>query len=304
MTASSATEQLDHPFPMVCVRHRTLPDDFQGPVFISDIDKTYLDTRFSQLRGLLKIPFELGIDKRSYPGMAALLRELRNGPGGREHRPLFFISASPPQLRKAIERKMLIDGVEFDGITFKDPLRLVLRRQFDQLREQVAFKISALLLLQRALPRGAQMVLFGDDAEKDALIYCLFADMAAGRLRDERLVATLQLNGVRSEYAEAIAQLAALTAPREAVAQLYIHLVRLPDGASIREFPPMVVGFSNPAAAAKHLVGAGHLTADQARHVLSETADAEPVCGEAALGAEGSRTPPRFLAPMAQVLGE
>src|SRR4051812_48106233 len=101
---------------MVRVIDRVPEAGARGAGFVWDIDKTYLDTRFSQLKGLAGIPFEFGIDKRALPGTVELPRGLRDGPTGREHRPLYFVSASPPQIAPAIERKMLLDGVEWDGI--------------------------------------------------------------------------------------------------------------------------------------------------------------------------------------------
>src|SRR5690606_38035670 len=105
--------------------HRRL-EEHAGDILIWDIDKTYLDTRFSSLRGLLSIPLELAIDKRALPGTVPLLRALRRGPGEKSALvPLYFISGSPVQLRSVIEEKMTLDGVGFDGITFKDQFALL-----------------------------------------------------------------------------------------------------------------------------------------------------------------------------------
>jgi hypothetical protein len=63
------------------VNDRTLPPDYAGPVFVWDVDQPYLDTDFKSLGGLLRIPLEMAIDKRSVPGVAAVLRECRRGRG-------------------------------------------------------------------------------------------------------------------------------------------------------------------------------------------------------------------------------
>jgi len=284
--------RISEPFPMVEVRHRTLDPGFEGPVFVWDVDKTYLDTRFSQAKGLQRIPFELGVDKRSVPGTAALLRGLRAGPDGREHRPLFFVSASPPQLHRPITGRMLIDGVEFDGITYKDWAALVRRGRLSQLKQQVAFKLAALLRLLEALPAGAVLHLFGDDAEQDALIYCLLADVAAGRLRGEALAATLAGLGVHRRDIEALGARADALEPREAVAGVWVHLIRRPDGASIAEFDPRVVGWPTAAAAARLLRERGLVGAAVPEQVRAGCEDAEPVPGAAAADPEGWWTPP------------
>ncbi len=160
---------------------RVLPADYRGDILIWDIDKTYLDTHFSSWRGLARIPFELAIDKRTIPGAVPVLRALRRGPGNESALvPLFFVSGSPPQLRRVIERRMMIDGVDFDGITFKDQLKLLLSGRPSGITAQVGYKLTALLLYKKKLPDGAHFLLFGDDVERDAEIFTLFGDICAG----------------------------------------------------------------------------------------------------------------------------
>jgi len=265
--------RMDRPYPMYRCNHRKLAPDYRGPLFIWDIDKTYLDTRFSQLKHLARIPFEFGVDKRGIPGTVALLQGLRDGPVAREMRPLYFVSASPHQLRNSIEKRMLMDGVEFDGIAFKDPVRVVLRGQLDQLKEQIGFKLAALLLFHCEFPPGAEYLLFGDDAERDALIYTLFADICAGRLRGRTMEKTLMKCGVRGEYAAALASTADECEPREAVRWVYIHLIRDPAGHSIAQFGPHVVGHPTAAGAAAHLFEQGYISREQNDRVAAAVAD-------------------------------
>lgn len=281
-------EAIRAPFPLVRKLHRSLPPDYEGPAYVWDIDKTWLDTRFSQLRGMLKIPFEFAVDKHAIPGATALLHALRDGPTGREHRPLYFITASPPFIRKAIERKMLLDGIEFDGILYKDQLEVFRRRHFDSLREHTAFKLSGLLLLARSFPARTEIHLFGDDAERDPLIYCLFADICAGRLRDESLRATLVHLGVRASYAEDVAILAGELPARERVRGVYIHLVRDPSGGTLREYDARVVGYPSTGAVAGRLLAQG-LIGEAARARVE--GGGEVVVGPAAVPVEGRWTP-------------
>ena len=281
-------ESISAPFPMVRKLQRTLAPDYQGPAYIWDIDKTWLDTRFSQLKGMLKIPFEFAVDKQALPGTTALLHALRQGASGREHRPLYFITASPPFIRMAIERKMLIDGIEFDGISYKDQVEVFRRRHFDSLREHTAFKLSALLLLARAFPAGTDVHLFGDDAERDAQIYCLFADIAAGRLRDDALRQTLIAMGVRTSYADAVVDLAAELEPRERVAGIYINLVRDPSGARIAGYDDRVLGYPNAGAIARVLCERGLI---DARGRDKVDGGGEVVPGRAALDPQGWWSP-------------
>src|SRR5262245_23966312 len=90
-------------------------------VFRWDLDKTYLKSEFDTLRELVKIPFEKPEHKTSVPGVVPLIRNLKivAQESGRDAR-IYFISASPPQIAKAIKEKLVLDGVDYDGITFKN----------------------------------------------------------------------------------------------------------------------------------------------------------------------------------------
>ncbi len=286
-------ELIRSPFPMVRKLQRSLPKDYAGPAYIWDIDKTWLDTRFSQLKGMLKIPFEFAVDKQALPGTTALLHALRQGPSEREHRPLYFITASPPFIRKAIERKMLIDGIEFDGISYKDQVEVFRRREFGSLREHTAFKLGALLLLARAFPLGTQIYMFGDDAERDALLYCMFADICAGRLRGDRLVRTQMQLGALQRYAQDVAKLAEDVPARELVAGIHIHMVREPDGGRIREYGPRVVGYPSAGSVARLLCERGLISERGRDRVIGE---GQVVSGEAPVDPEGWWTPRAKLA--------
>ncbi len=252
-------ERIEAPYPMQRIVHRRLPPDYEGPVFVWDVDKTYLDTRFSQLKGLLRIPFELAVDKRPIPGVPELLHELRRPLPGGPRRPLFFISASPPQLAGPVTERMVQDGVEFDGITFKDVPALLRQGRVGQLKEQVAFKVSALLRLADDLPPGARLHLFGDDYEHDDAAYALFADVLAGRVRGFDLEQALRRAGAARRYAQALATWAGALPERDHVEGIWIRLVRDPQGGRIAQSPPLVRGWRHPRDARAMLVAGGVL---------------------------------------------
>lgn len=179
-------------FPIDRISYRALDPDFSGFVVVADIDRTYLATKFSSLYGMLRIPFEGPADKRDIEGMAQLLRELRHGPNEASlDTPLFFVSASPRQLRPVIERKMALDGIFFDGTTFKDWGGVLRRGRLRRLKEQLGFKLTALLAGRSALPAGAREILLGDDLETDPLAYALYADALAGRITPETFAGVL-----------------------------------------------------------------------------------------------------------------
>ena len=83
---------------------------------------------------------------------------------------LYFVSASPPQIGKAIRDKLALDGVPYDGIVFKDQLPHLVRGRFRLLREQIGFKLAELLKARCTAPPDAEEFLFGDDWESDPLI--------------------------------------------------------------------------------------------------------------------------------------
>jgi len=228
-------------YPLERTNERHFPDAWAGPLYVWDIDKTYLATEIHNLRGLLAVPFEFAIDKRNVAGTAALLRALRLGRAERgltRANPIYFVSASPPQLRSVIQRKMLLDGVEYDGITFKDQWALVKRGSPGKLREQIGYKLSALLLNRRELPWGAEETLFGDDSESDALVYSIYGDTVAGRLRGDDLVKVLVHHGVASEDARYAAGLADGMPARDLVRGIFINI-------EVRRNPALFEGFSS-----------------------------------------------------------
>ncbi|MEK7703432.1 MAG: phosphatase domain-containing protein [Myxococcota bacterium] len=206
---------------------RRLASDYAGDVLLWDIDKTYLDTRFSSVRGLLGIPFELAVDKTPIIGSVSLLRALRRGPGPQPALvPLYFVSGSPVQLRRVIEQRMTLDGVQFDGVTFKDQLGLLRAGRLTDLTRQVGYKLAALLLYARALPIGARWLMFGDDVEQDAEIFALFGEVCAG-LRGGALVTRLREQTVHPRDIAAIEAIVAELTPRpDPVERIFIHRTR------------------------------------------------------------------------------
>ena len=127
-------------------------------------------------------------EKEAVPGAAALIRELRAQGDTR----LCIISGSPKQMRAVLEEKLKLDGVEWDELVLKDNVRNLLRGRFRALRGQVGYKLPVLLESRIHAPVEAEEVLFGDDAEADAFIYSLYADLIAGRVDEAVLGQVLE----------------------------------------------------------------------------------------------------------------
>ena len=233
---------MDRCYPLSVVDNRSFARDYRDPVFVWDIDKTYLATRFSSPKYMARIPLEFAIDKRSIPGMPEILRGLRRGPGARfACAPLYFVSASPPQLRKVIERKMMLDAVDFDGITFKDWAGTLRQLRPGRLKEQVGFKIAALLDGRQRRPLSREY-LFGDDFEKDAEAYSLYARILSGDLRGDSLAASLHDQGVADDDIECIASLREkLGVDVGSVERVFIHLERGSPPERFASLAPLVV---------------------------------------------------------------
>jgi hypothetical protein len=230
------------PYPLAVFDDRTLPSGYAGPVFIWDIDKTYLSTRFSSLGGLLRIPIEFSVDKVAIPGMPEVLRGLRRGPGpSYACTPVYFVSAGPPQLRRTIENKMLIDGVEHDGITFKDWKRTLLDLRPGRLREQIGYKLNALLEGRERRPNAVEY-LFGDDVEADAEAYSLYARIISGELRAGTAEAAMAAAGVALDDRRCVRELLdRVELMPGVVGRIFIHLEAGRDPSSFAPLGDIVV---------------------------------------------------------------
>lgn len=190
-----------------------------------DLDKTYLQTNFDTIKDLITTFRQKAEDKVAVAGAAALLRALLD-PRERSHRRVTFISGSPRQMRKVLTAKLSLDGVEPDMFILKPNLENLLRGRFRALRGQVGYKLKALLLSHMAAEHVDEY-LFGDDAEQDAFIYSVYADILAGRLDAVALAAILATCKVyRHDVDEIMAYHRQLFASGEVVRRIFIHLER------------------------------------------------------------------------------
>src|SRR3984957_3038286 len=156
-----------------------------------DLDKTYLRTEFASLRDMVKTALERPDQKITNPGASTLLREMVRA-GIRVH----ILSGSPEQMRRRLEDKLRLDGITWDSFTLKPNLQNVLRLRFRAVRDQLGYKLPALLQARATMsdrdthgddgPR--RETLFGDDAEADAFVYSLYADVVAGNVSEEALL--------------------------------------------------------------------------------------------------------------------
>lgn len=207
-----------------------------------DLDKTYLRSEFDTLGQLWRTARERGEDKVEVPGVADLMKALKAVADARGRAlSVHFISASPPQIGKAIRDKLAFDGVPYDGITFKNQLEHLKRGRLRNLREHVGYKLTELLRGRLAAAPGTRELLFGDDWESDALTYSLYADVVAGHLPSARLRPLLARIGVDREQIPDVLGLAGLAGGLDAVDRILINLERRTPPSAFRLFGPRVV---------------------------------------------------------------
>jgi hypothetical protein len=230
-------------------------------IFRWDLDKTYLKSEFDSLRQLVRVPFEKAHDKVAVPGVVPLIKGLRETAtqAGGEVR-VYFMSASPPQIAKAIKQKLALDGIEYDGIVFKNQLQHLVRGRFRNLREQVGFKLTELLKSRSDMPARSREVLFGDDWESDPIIYSLYADILAGRIASDELGDVLRTVGVDPRLIAEAQERAAAAPHTEAVEKIYINLERRTPPTTFRRFGPRLVPAFNYFQTAACLFEDGYLT--------------------------------------------
>lgn len=211
-----------------------------------DLDKTYLRTEFDSLRDLVRTAFEQPHEKRAVPGASTVLRELADA-GARVH----ILSGSPRQMKGALTAKLQLDGVRWDELTLKPNLSNALRLRLRALRDQLGYKLPALLAtrLGEEATRGGRPpppeVLVGDDAEADAFVYSLYADVAAGVVDAAQLRKIARAGKLYSDQQRALLE-ALPRLPRVATVQrVLIHLDRQSPPSHFHDYGPRVVPFYN-----------------------------------------------------------
>lgn len=232
-------------------------------VYRWDLDKTYLSTDFDSLRGLWRTAFEPAADKRTLPGAQPLLREISaTKPAG-----IHILSGSPEQMRKVLEEKLRLDGIAWDGFVLKPSLDRLLRGQLRFLRDQVSYKLGALLRSRITASVEAEEVMFGDDAEADAYVYSLYCDLCAGRVTPSELGQILEAARAYEDDADTLVRMAEQLERAEIGRRIFIHLERVQPSTVFDAFGPRVCAFNNYFQPALVLVEEALLSAEAALRV-------------------------------------
>jgi hypothetical protein len=201
-------------------------------VYIWDIDKTYLDTHFESLRGLVSTFVEKAFQKRNVPGTRSLVQAItasQSQARASQPFPIFFITASPPQMEERIRGKLELDGLSCFGTFYKDNLKNLKIKRFHKLTQQVGYKLQALLQLRTRLSDSVRQVLWGDDSETDAVIYSLYSDICARRIEEGELRQVLDGLHVEPARVDLLIKLQRDIPTYDPVDRIYINLANDTD---------------------------------------------------------------------------
>ncbi|MGH7893783.1 MAG: phosphatase domain-containing protein [Candidatus Binatia bacterium] len=239
-----------------------------------DLDKTYLRSEFETLGQLWRTARERGADKVEVPGVPEVLKALRVA-ADRRGRALgiYFVSASPPQIGKAIRDKLALDGVPYDGIVFKNQLEHLKRGKLRQLREHVGFKLGVLLRGRLAASADTRELLFGDDWESDPLTYSLYADVLDGTLGAERLALVLGRIGADPALVPELRLLAGQASGAGGVERIFINLERRTPPAVFRLYGVRLVPTFNYFQTALVLAAEGYIEVGDVERVARSLVD-------------------------------
>ena len=242
-------------------------------VFVWDLDKTYLDTSWGSPSELLRTALEKAFQKKNVPGTSSLVSAIKNhwmsgrGPGSF---PIYFITASPPQIEDSIREKLELDEILPLGAFFKDNLKNLKPSRLWRLTQQAGYKVQALLQLRARLGEDVRQILWGDDSESDAVIYSLYSDICARRWSEKDLLNILRGLHVIGEQTDTILELQATIPPCDPVEKIYINLATDTDPEYYLKFGRRMVPTSNTLQTALDLYQDHRLNAEQVVRVAQD----------------------------------
>lgn len=196
-------------------------------VYIWDLDKTYLDTSIDSISALFATALERALNKKNVPGTKSLLQAVASAytrKRGQIRLPIYFITASPPQMEERIAEKFAIDKIRPYGCFYKDNLQNLRPSRFWRLTKQVGYKVQALLQLRLRLNENVRQVFWGDDSESDAIIYNIYSDICSRRIGTQDLRSILKTLGVSGEQVDTILMLQSQIPENDPVDKIYINL--------------------------------------------------------------------------------
>jgi len=243
-------------------------------VFVWDLDKTYLDSSWGSFKELWRTALEKAGQKRNIPGTGSLVRALKTSweeeRGSKRAFPIYFVTASPPQMEGKIREKLELDEILPLGAFFKDNLKNLKPKRLWRLTQQVGFKLQSLLQLRVRLKDDVRQVLWGDDSESDAVIYSLYSDICARRWAERELLDILRGLHVVGDQTDTILGLQERIPVNDPVEKIYINLATDTDPDYYLKFGRRMVPTYNTFQAALDLLQDGRLKQDQVIRVAQD----------------------------------
>jgi hypothetical protein len=231
-----------------------------------DLDKTYLDTDIHSWRGLFKSALEQAASKKALPGATELVLALQ---AGHSENRLMFLSGSPTQMRRRLEEKLKLDGIDFHQFILKDNLKNLRRGRLRAIQSQFGYKLPRLLEARSLEPLSVRESLFGDDSEVDAWVYSVYADVVAGRVSSAELARILELQGAYPDHVVEALAAARQLCQGEVVERIFILLSGRVQPESLAVLGSRVLPVRSWLQAALVLVGSGEISVEGFKRVYS-----------------------------------
>ena len=235
-------------------------------VFRWDIDKTYLQTNFETVSGLVKAATQEAKDKETIRGAISLVKALNKD----KDSSLVFISGSPKQMRRVLLKKFELDGISVDQIILKDSLGSIKRGQLRDITNQFGYKLSALIKDRLNYSAIEPEYLFGDSAEADAYIYATYAMVLSQQISRNELRILMKKAGAYQASIDAIERYLLRLGYGGAVQKIFIRLVNGQPRPQFRQLFPLVIPVHYWSQASMVLFEAGVIDAQSVHSVLLE----------------------------------
>lgn len=165
-------------------------------IFRWDLDKSYIETDFESLRGLIRAATESSSQKKTVPGAASLLRHISSLPDSQ----ISVLSGSPEQLRSKILERFQLDNISVDSLHLKDSIERIKKGRFRDIKGQFGFKLSSLLTSRSNWTPTQTEFCFGDDVEADALIYLIYSKCLTKELDQGQLFQLMKVAGAYEDH--------------------------------------------------------------------------------------------------------
>lgn len=146
---------------------------------ISDIDDTVVWTNVTnKLKMLLMLASSNAYTRKPFKGVAAFYRALRDGVGGDEGNPVFYVSSSPWNLYTPLVDFMEAQDIPSGPLFLRDYGAHMLFGS----RDHHGHKLASIERILNAFPR-MQFILIGDSGEQDPEIYSEVVERYPNRVR-------------------------------------------------------------------------------------------------------------------------